>query len=205
MPGFVRRRPALSAVVICIVLWLMPTLPPVRVALSRPLIVASDNPHVDAAYVLAAGAASIERLAAAADLYHMGQVPRIILARDGHTSRFNFVAKASWTSSQWASGYLTFYGVPETAITLVDVDLNAGLGTLNEARTVARLLPKDVRSLVLVTSPVHTRRSLLAFRRSLPSDISLAAYPACSAAESVEFNDPLWLEYLKLVIYWVIA
>ena len=55
---------------------LAPGITPVRHALSAPLVVHDDQARGDAAYVMQGGLASDERLRAAADLYHMGRVPR---------------------------------------------------------------------------------------------------------------------------------
>jgi uncharacterized SAM-binding protein YcdF (DUF218 family) len=119
-------------------------------------------------------------------------------------SSYNFVNKASWTSTEWALDFLAHRGVPADKI-LVIAPAQGSLGTLAEARQVAQTLPSDVSRLVLVSSPPHMRRSMLAFRRILPAKISLVPYAATDTASSVELYRPIWLEYAKLAGYAVVA
>jgi uncharacterized SAM-binding protein YcdF (DUF218 family) len=184
---------------------LLPSIPAIRVLCSLPLVVSDSKPNGDAVYILSAGEALRERIAAASDLYHRKQAGLILLARDDSTGPYNFKEQASWTTTQWAVAQLEFYGIPNSAIRLIDVDFNVAFGTLNEARTLAKALPHEVASLILVTSPAHTRRSLLAFKRSLPGNIRLSVFSATGIAQSIEFYRPIWLEYLKLAVYWIIA
>jgi uncharacterized SAM-binding protein YcdF (DUF218 family) len=66
-------------------------------------------------------------------------------------------------------------------------------------------LPPDIKKLVLVSSAPHMRRSLLAFRRVLPPDLSIVSSPASSFGTSYEYFYPLRIEYLKLAVYAVVA
>ena len=178
---------------------------PVRTLLTAPLVVSNGSASGDAAYVLAGGSPLRERLDAAADLYLMKRVPMIILMRDDQQSSFSFKAEMNWTATQWSLDFLEWRGVPRDKVLLFDSRATTHLGTLNEARSLAPALPDKVTRLVLVTSPAHTRRSLLAFRRSLPARVALASYAAVDIDHSVEFYNPLWLEYLKLLIYTFVA
>jgi len=182
----------------------VPSIPSVRAVLASPLMVTDPDARGDACYVLSSGDAFIERLAAASDLYQMHRVPRIILTRDDGVSYYNFVAKASWTSTEWALDFLTHRGVPADKI-LVIAPAHGMLGTLAEARQVSQTLPSDVKRLVLVSSAPHMRRSLLAFRRILAANISLVPYAASDVASSAELYRPIWLEYVKLAGYAVVA
>lgn len=78
-------------------------------------------------------------------------------------------------------------------------------GTLTEARAVARQLPKHVKTLVVVSSAPHMRRTLLAFRRSVPAHVRVVPYAATTYVNSYELYHPIWLEYVKLLVYYVIA
>jgi uncharacterized SAM-binding protein YcdF (DUF218 family) len=178
----------------------IPSIPKVRTLLARPLIVSDEAANGDACYVLGAGNAIWERLAAASDLYHMKRVPKIILMREDARGPYSFTAKASWSASEWAIEYLVWRGVPRDKILLID-HAEGSFGTFAEARNLARNGPPDVKKLVLATSPPHTRRSLLAFRRALPKDINIIPYSATSFETSAELYHPLWLEYLKLLLY----
>lgn len=187
-----------------VVFVLLPSIPVVRVALISPLAVTDPGARGDACYVLADGAALDERLAAAADLYQMHRVARIVLQRSDRTGPFNFVARASWTATEWSLDFLTHRGVPADAIVLIAA-ASGPLGTLAEARNVSRTLPAGVRRLVLVSSPPHMRRSVLAFHRVLPPTVAVVPYAATDPRSSVEFYRPIWLEYAKLVVYEAVA
>jgi uncharacterized SAM-binding protein YcdF (DUF218 family) len=180
-------------------------IPPVRVWLTKPLVVGSESVNGDAAYVLAGGAAFRERLAAAADLVLMHRVPRILLMRQTEPGAFSFKANRNWTATEWAVDYLQWRGVPADAIQLFDDRKLSSMGTLDEARTLAATLPEGVNRLVLVTSPAHTRRSVLAFTRSLPKRVAVLSYPAIEIRQSTEFYNPLSVEYLKLLVYSIVA
>ena len=58
---------------------------------------------------------------------------------------------------------------------------------------------------MLVTSPAHTRRSVLAFTRSFRGRIAIVPYAATAIDQSTEYYSPLWLEYLKLLAYVIVA
>lgn len=183
---------------------LLSSMPGIRVILAYPLVITNDHASGDACYVLSAGNALAERLAAASDLYHMKRIPKIILMQDNQRGPYNFTASASWTRTQWALQYLEWRGVPRQDIqTIRQV---AGLwGTLEEARNIARTISPEVKKLVLVTSAAHTRRSLLCFRRVLPPTIQIVPFASTTYEMSYEFYNPIWLEYLKLFLYQGVA
>ena len=189
-------------IIAVLVFAVIPSVPQVRFLLARPLVVSSDSASGDACYVLGAGNAIWERLAAASDLYHMKRVPKIILMRDDATGPYSFTAHASWTATEWAVEYLAWRGVPRDRILLID-HAEGFFGTLSEARNMARKF--DGKSLVVVTSAPHTRRSLIAFKRVLPKDIGIIPYSATTIENSAELYYPLWLEYLKLIVYTLVA
>ena len=176
----------------------------VRYWLSLPLVVNNQNAHGNACYVLAGGGSLWERLDAAADLVQMGRVGFILLMKDDSISQFSFKANSSWTRTQWAADYLAWRGISADKIQWIPQ--SAGLfGTLTESRAIAKNLPKDVKSLVVVSSAPHMRRVQLAFNRSLASDVTVIPYAATSFQNSYEIYNPIWLEYLKLIVYFFIA
>jgi len=145
-----------------------------------------------------------ERLDAAADLVQMGRVSSILLMKDDSRGQYSFKANSSWTRTQWATDYLAWRGIPGDRITLIPKSDDL-FGTLQEARAVAKSLSKDVKTLVVVSSAPHMRRTLLAFRRSLPADVQVVPYAATTFENSHEMHHPIWIEYLKLLVYYVIA
>ena len=176
----------------------------VRGFLIWPLYVNDAEASGEVAYVMADGPAVWERLRAASDLYHWGRVKRIVLLEEVKTAGYNFVRQQSDTRVQREIDYLGLHGVPPEKIhTIPQID-NAALGSLSEARQFAKLMP-DVKSVVVVTSAPHTRRSKLCFVRSLPDKVSVSSYAASAPAQSDEIRSPIWWEYGKLIVYWVSA
>ena len=189
-----------------VVFGVAPGVTSVRHLLSAPLIVHDHDARGDAAYVMQGGLASEERLRAAADLYHMGHVRQIYLLRDDRHSYDSKNEDRSMTRSEWMVAYLAWLGVPADRVTLIPDEPRGWLGSLHEAEITRAALPKDVRRLVVVTSPVHTRRSGIAFRRRLgPVGVEVVTFAAIDWSLSAEAFAPLWLEYLKLAVYLVVA
>ena len=124
--------------------------------------------------------------------------------QDNERGPYSFTARASWNRTQWSVEYLVWRGVPRNKVLILQ-ELKGRWGTLLEAKNVGRTLTPDIKKLVLVTSAPHTQRSLLAFRRTLPPEIQIVPYAATSFDTSYEMYSPIWLEYLKLLIYWAIA
>jgi uncharacterized SAM-binding protein YcdF (DUF218 family) len=195
-------RPALWVLAAWTLLVAVPSLPGVRALAAAPLVVDDRDARGDAAYVLAGGHAIWERLRAASDLYHMGRVPRILLMDVPRDDGTYFPAGRNWTATEWALGYLEWLGVPRDRVRVLP-RARGSLGTLAEARLV-----RDsgvAGRVVLVTSAAHTRRTLLAFRRTLPRDVEVTIYAATRFADSEEVFRPLFLEYVKLLVYAVVA
>lgn len=196
---------SLKLLFICwLVIIVLTTSVTVRSWLAAPLVVHREDARGDACYVLSGGGALWERLDAAADLVQMGRVKTILLMRDEHLGQFSFKANKTWTRTQWANDYLAWRGISSDRIRWIP-QADGLFGTLAEARTVAKNLPPNIKTVVIVSSAPHMRRAVLAFRRALPEDIKLVPYAATTFASSYEMYHPVWLEYLKLLLYFVIA
>ena len=176
----------------------------VRAFLIRPLYVNDAEASGEVAYVMADGPAVWERLRAASDLYHWDRVKRIVLLEEVKTAGYNFVRQQSDTRVQREIDYLELHGVPPEKIDTIPQINNAAMGSLSEARQFAKFMP-NVKSVVVVTSAPHTRRSKLCFVRSLPVEVSVSSYAASAPAQSDEIRSPIWWEYGKLIVYWVSA
>jgi hypothetical protein len=176
----------------------------VRGVLIRPLYVHDAGASGELAYVMADGAAYWERLRAASDLYHMRRVKQIYILEENQPGGFNFTLGRLQTWSERAVDYLELYGVPRSAVHLVPRAEGAWLGSRSEAVGLARQL-ESCSKLVVVTSPPHTRRSELCFDRVFPEEIVIDIFSAKPPHESAETNDPIWIEYFKLVVYWFLA
>lgn len=199
----------LSWVACAFVVWALlvalPSIPTVRALATVPLFVHDPDARGDAAYVMNGGYSLPERLLAASDLYHLGRVEAVYILDDRASSSFSFVERRNLARSEWAASYLAWLGVPDLAIRRVSGDVDAALGSLNEARLVAAQLPEEIDTLVIVTSAAHTRRSLLAFERALRGSVAVTCYAATGPRQSAQLREPLWVEYAKLVVYWALA
>ncbi len=196
---------SICSFVICWLMFVMlSTSVSVRNWLAAPLVVHDPNAQGEACYVLAGGSSRWERLATGANLLQMGRVSTLLIMRDESTGPYNLKAHASWTITQWMLDYLAWRGTPESKVTLLP-QADGFFGTLSEARNVAKLLPPDVKTLVVVSSAPHMRRAVLAFRRSLPANVKVVAYAATSFETSSEMYRSLLVEYVKLLIYYVVA
>ena len=182
----------------------VPTFPIVRDFLASPLVIEDRDPRGDACYVLADADAFRERLGAAAYLYLQGRVSKIVFMRDDLPNPYNTLAETHWTPTDWAMDFLIHRGVPREKIQLLD-PAGGMFGTLQEARNFKKSLPRDLKTLVLVSSAPHMRRSVLAFRRVLPQGVTIISCPATPYSSSYEYFYPLWIEYLKLAVYTVVA
>ena len=191
-------------------LWLLTTVllanTAVRAVISYPLFVHQADATGEVAYVMAGGGDPYrERLRAAADLYHMKQVERILILAESQSAGYNFVKGKTDTRLERATDYLQkMEGVPESVIQSVPESENAWFGSLSEARGVARYHP-DLESIVVVTSAPHTRRSGFCFRRSFPGQTKIQVYAASPPIASEEINSPIWVEYAKFLVYFFVA
>lgn len=148
------------------------------------------------AIVLLAGSYE-ERTPVAASLYKAGYAGCILLTDDG--------VRRGWSSEHQRNLYaierseiaLAKSGVPLQAIVRLPFSRS---GTVYDALAVREYVIKhNIRSLLLVTSDYHTRRTLWTFQkvlRDLP--VNIIVTPTASYAS---FIPDIMLEYIKLVFY----
>lgn len=175
-----------------------------RAWLIHPLYVHQPEVAAEFAYVMSGGPASFERLIAASDLYHTKKISYVALAIENQPSGYNYTTHQSGTRSDRCIAYLIMKGVPRERIKLIPMHASSRFGSLREAKSVAKELQK-IERLVVITSAAHTRRTQIAFMRSLPESTSLQIYAASDPLDSDEIFSPLWIEYLKLMVYSVVA
>ena len=153
---------------------------------------------------------NVERGLAAADAYQKKLASRIFMTReelpDGHESlREKGIIYPE--SADLLTMILTKMGVPGSAILISD---RPAKSTFDEAKIVKDLVKeKGFRSLILVTSPVHTRRAWLTYRKLFEKDdIRILVFPSPYS----KFNPENWwkerkyvreviIEYEKLIYY----
>ncbi len=177
----------------------------------RTLVVADPLPaHADA-IVMMAGSTS-DRVLEAAALYRRGIAPIVVLTRE-RLPRGAAALRASGVrlpeSHELAREALRALGVPDAAIRVVR---RRARSTRSEARAIARwACVHRVRSMVVVTSPSHTRRARLLLRQALAPRVTVTVRPAPAAS----FRASRWWrdrraakeilsEYQKLLNFWLL-
>ena len=142
------------------------------------LIVKRQLPRAEALVVMAGSTA--ERLPVAAQLYKEGAAPQILLTNDGIFSAWSPEKDRNLYSIEWSEAELVQLQVPEQAI--VKLTYSAS-GSIHDAlNTRKEILARGIRSVIIVTSDYHTRRSLWTFERVLRNHpVAVGIHPAASA------------------------
>ncbi len=105
----------------------------------------------------------------AADLYHAGYAKQIILTAEARWPGFEALDQVGVPFPRMADVYrdvLLKRGVPASAIQLVGKDV---ISTAAEAEAIQAVLPADA-TVMVVTSPYHTRRTGMIFGDALGSE-----------------------------------
>jgi len=184
-----------------------------------PYFAAAQAPHADAIVVLGGHTANNRanwflpfdantarsRLARAAELYHAGRAPRIVLsggALEGTVSEARNMARL-----------LRQRGVPEAALLLEN---SSRTTHENALRTDQALREHGIARVLLVTSALHMPRSMLSFDKQtpvtvipapvaaqiyLPEDGSLNAW--VPNLRALEASRSIIKEYVGLLVYWL--
>lgn len=166
--------------------------------------------HADAIVVLAGSVA--DRALEAADLYGAGAAPRIVLTRERERPEVAALARRGVVlpdSTDVTTQVLRGLGVPAEAIVTLETPADS---TVTEAAVVARwACGHQIRTIVVVTSPTHTRRARAVYRRALGTAVAVAVRPARSASLALDrwWRDrtaakALAIEWQKLLAYWLV-
>jgi uncharacterized SAM-binding protein YcdF (DUF218 family) len=144
----------------------------------RVLVVADPVPRSADAIVVLAGSIR-DRALEAARLYRDGVAPLVVVTRESLPAGAVALRAAGVDlpeSDALLRSALIGLGVPPRAILTLR---RRAESTATEANTIARwACTHDVRRLVVVTSPPHTRRARLVLGRALGPDVALAVRPA---------------------------
>jgi len=167
--------------------------------LGKRLVVQDKLVKADIIIVLA-GDNNGERVEQGIALYRAGYAPKLLMSGGPLAWRLTY---AEWMKKQAVES-----GIPAAAIILQDKSRS----TIEDAKFTLPLLKQyNIKSLILVTSPTHTRRAQKVFTRLLkPANIELIVYPA----QKSEFNPDRWWtrhedtssvvwEYVSSVLYFV--
>jgi len=197
------RRLAVSAA-LAVLLW-----PPLAWLAAEGLVVDDGaSARADAVAVLSGSSAYVERARAAARLFREGRASLVILTDDGGRGGWSPAEQRNPSFVERAEAELLREGVPASAVERLP-------GPVSSTREEALLLREHagrrrLRSLVVVTSPYHTRRARRAFTNAFErSGVEVAV----AASERIETPPAAswWLtaggwravagEYVKLAYY----
>jgi uncharacterized SAM-binding protein YcdF (DUF218 family) len=176
----------------------------------RFLVVHDPLPATADAIVIMAGSIP-DRTLEAADLYHAGLAPRVVVTKEQMRSGEAALHARGVTlaeNHELTIRTLEALGVPRAAIVLLTRRSDS---TESEARTIARwACRRRLRHVIVVTSRPHSRRARRILREALGPGIELALVPTrydpfqarrwWRDRRSAKF---VWWEYEKLAHYWL--
>jgi len=179
-------------------------------AAAQALIVHAGLAHADVIVVLSGSSAYLERTKKAAELFHEGRAPLVLLTNDNTRGGWSSALQRNPYFVERASDELRKAGVPAEKIKILP---GLASSTHDEAMILREYaLERGLHSLLLVTSPYHSRRALWTFRRSFTgtgASVGVEVAPSGALTPSAIF---WWLqirgwrtvggEYVKLSYYW---
>ena len=181
--------------------------------LATNLIVEKPLEHADAIFVLGGGSTYLERTQKAAELYKNGRAAKIFLTNDGGQGGWNQTLQRNPFFVEQAQWELVKQGVPQEAIEILPSIVES---THDEAILLEKTrAERNLKSVLLVTSGYHTRRTLRTFEKVLRVGDVAFEIGIASPPTGLETPAPTrwWLsargwsfvagEYLKIVYYWL--
>ena len=180
--------------------------------LAKGLIVEKNLERADAIFVLGGSSTYLERTQKAAELCKHGRATKIFLSNDGLQSGWNQVLERNPLFVERAHWELVKQGVAEEAIEILPGVVQS---THDEAVELEKTVKeRNLKSVLLVTSAYHTRRTLQTFEKVLQDndfvEIGIESPPAGQQTPTTSY---WWLssrgwsfvagEYLKIIYYWL--
>ncbi|ALC16843.1 hypothetical protein DSOUD_2076 [Desulfuromonas soudanensis] len=139
------------------------------------LVVKSPMTKADALVVMAGS--RYQRLPAVVELYQQGRAPKIFLTNDGVSGAWSKRYQKNLYLVEWAREYLQGKGVPDEAIVLLNFSKSGSYYDALNTRDYV-LTNGTVRSLLVVTSDYHTRRTLWTFNHVFAgTNVKVAVFP----------------------------
>jgi len=178
---------------------------------ARLLVVRAPVEHADAILVLSGSSRLAERNHLAAELFRQGRAPRVILTNDYVQVGWDSKEERNPFSYEFARRILQTDGVPAERIEVLMQSVNGKYGgTYGELELVRRYASQQqLRSLLLVTSAYHSRRTLWTANNLFKGTGVLIGLERASPTPSPWI---WWLlpdgwrlvagEYLKMLYYW---
>lgn len=174
--------------------------------LANLLIVEKPLEKADAIWVLGGSSTYIERDQKAAELYKQGVAPKIIVVNDGVMSGWNQNEQRNIPIEELSKRELIAQGVPISAIEVLPKLVDS---TKDEADLLVETAQtRQLKSVLLVTSAYHSRRTLWTFERVvLKNNLSIKIGLKTPSKTTSLFSPSDWTfigkEYVKMLYYWL--
>jgi uncharacterized SAM-binding protein YcdF (DUF218 family) len=176
---------------------------------AHKLIVSAELSQADALLVLAGSSTYRERARRAAELFHEGRAPKIILTNDNQLSGWSNELQRNPFFFERAAAELARAGVPRDRVEILPQAVSS---THDEALLVREYAKaRGLRSIMIVTSAYHSRRALWTFRRTFEGSRISLGLTAVAPGEQTPPPATWWLhphgwdvvagEYLKFIYY----
>ncbi|MCF8062803.1 MAG: YdcF family protein [Deltaproteobacteria bacterium] len=206
-----RRKPVLRWVLFLVfVLWAVLTAyhEPLLTRIGGFLVVSHELENAD--LIVCLSGRQVERGLAAADLYGEKPPPRVFIAPEVPPDGYEALERAGIEiprSVDILRRILVESGVPEEAVIEAEQPARS---TMGEARMAVEVADENgYRSLIVVTSPTHTRRAWMAFRHATEDDaIAIRMAPSSYSGFRAEnwwktrrYVKEVIVEYQKLLYY----
>jgi uncharacterized SAM-binding protein YcdF (DUF218 family) len=173
------------------------------------LIVEKPLDHANALIVLSGSSVYKERTKRAAELYREGIAPIVMITNDGERSGWSQTEERNIPYVELEQRELVSNGVSADSIVTIPGIVT---GTHEEARAVAGEIDRlQIRSLLIVTSPYHTRRAYSTFEKTLAGK-GIKIGITHSSIDETRDAAYWWLslsgwqtiggEYVKTAVYW---
>src|SRR3989339_570871 len=160
-------------------LWL---LSPFMLDFAGRVLIVQDKLRPADLIVVLGGDGNGERVATGVRLYKQGLAPKILMSG----------GPLAWqlTYAEWMKKQALASGVPAAALLLQAKSLS----TAEDAKYSRKVIePLKIKTIILITSPQHTRRAARVFRKIFPApDYEIMVYPAQPSAFKV---DRWWTRY----------
>jgi uncharacterized SAM-binding protein YcdF (DUF218 family) len=179
---------------------------------ARALWVDAELSRADVLVVLSGSTSYVERARWAAQLFHAGGAPRVVLTNDDRRGGWSNAEQRNPYFVERAAEELRGAGVPAERIEVLPQTV---AGTHDEAVLLREYAEaRGARSLIVVTSAYHSRRALWTLRRVFRGsgiEVGLSAVPPGGSQTPTPAT--WWLsargwqmvagEYLKFIYYWL--
>lgn len=175
------------------------------------LIIEKPLERADAILILSGSSVYLERTQKAALVYRQGIAPKILLTDDGERAGWSKIERRNLKFVELARNDLIAGGVAPENIEIIAAQVS---GTIDEAEALrGKVEQTGWKSVLIVTSAYHTRRSLWTFERVLENKNVQIGIVAPPTGEQTPSPSVWWLtrkgwifvagEYVKAVYYWL--